>query len=177
MYIIFQIKLLKDEISKKESRWGAAQARIRTEMKQLKDLNASLKDEIKELKTKKVRKFALSLLNLSTFVLHLNLFSQVTFAPVIKKSKPPKTVKYERCTQSLEVGSDLINSTHDLLQQLEFSDTKYIDKVRSLASSLELSDPTSNRSICVSSYLNNSQSEFNIYAHLLCLLSLGSNFF
>ncbi|XKL61086.1 hypothetical protein PGB90_008143 [Kerria lacca] len=39
-----------DEMHKKESRWAAAQARIRTEMKQLKDHNTTLKEEVKELK-------------------------------------------------------------------------------------------------------------------------------
>ena len=37
-------------MNKKESRWGAAQARIRTEMKMLKDRNAALQEEMKELK-------------------------------------------------------------------------------------------------------------------------------
>ncbi|XKL59755.1 hypothetical protein PGB90_000771 [Kerria lacca] len=45
-----EIKKLKDEMNKKESRWAAAQARIRTEMKQLKDHNTTLKEEVKELK-------------------------------------------------------------------------------------------------------------------------------
>ncbi|XKL59404.1 hypothetical protein PGB90_000420 [Kerria lacca] len=35
----------RDEMNKKESRWAAAQARIRTEMKQLKDHNTTLKEE------------------------------------------------------------------------------------------------------------------------------------
>lgn len=54
---LLQVKLLKEEMNKKESRWAAAQARIRTEMKMLKDRNATLQEEIKELKKtpKKVR--------------------------------------------------------------------------------------------------------------------------
>ncbi len=41
-------------MNKKEIRWGAAQARIRTEMKQLRDHNAALKEELKELTFSKV---------------------------------------------------------------------------------------------------------------------------
>lgn len=48
--VSFQIKLLKEEMNRKESRWAAAQARIRTEMKLLKDHNTVLKEELNELK-------------------------------------------------------------------------------------------------------------------------------
>lgn len=37
-------------MNKKECRWAAAQARIRTEMKTLKDRNSTLQEELKELK-------------------------------------------------------------------------------------------------------------------------------
>lgn len=37
-------------MNRKESRWAAAQARIRTEMKLLKDHNTVLKEELNELK-------------------------------------------------------------------------------------------------------------------------------
>lgn len=45
-------------MNKKESRWAAAQARIRTEVKLLKDRNSTLQEELKELRKtpKKVNK-------------------------------------------------------------------------------------------------------------------------
>jgi len=44
--------LLKEEMNKKESRWAAAQARIRTEVKMLKDRNSTLQGELSEFKKK-----------------------------------------------------------------------------------------------------------------------------
>lgn len=37
-------------MNEKEGRWAAAQARIRTEMKQLKDHNTKLKEEVEKLR-------------------------------------------------------------------------------------------------------------------------------
>lgn len=47
---MFQIVNLKTEMNQKTSRWGAAQARIRTQMKQLENHNNELKEEIEKLR-------------------------------------------------------------------------------------------------------------------------------
>lgn len=49
---------MKEEMNRKESRWAAAQARNRTEMKLLKDHNAALQEEVNDLKKTKKKVIA-----------------------------------------------------------------------------------------------------------------------
>jgi len=56
---------MKEEMNRKESRWAAAQARTRTEMKILKDHNSTLQKEMNDLK--KVKKKVTTKLLAPTF--------------------------------------------------------------------------------------------------------------